>query len=90
MVEEEVLSLDQKLDEIEKLLIDGIHKKAKEGEPLTTVELQMVARWLKSRDTSSKPTKPKDYVPSVMQGTPLPFLSERLPFEVVKEELDSL
>jgi len=86
----ETLTLDQKLDEIEKLLIDGIHKKAKEGEPLSSVELQLVTRWLKSRDSVGKPTKPKDYQPVVTQGVPLPFLSERLPFETVRDELEAL
>ena len=82
------MTLDEKLDDIEKLLIDSIHRKVSEGEALSTVELQLVTRWLKSRDSVGKPKKPVE--PIVTHGAPLPFLTERLPFTEASEALQEV
>ena len=73
-MEDSNLTIDEKLDDIEKLLIDSIHKKVADGESLSSQELQLVTRWLKSRDSISKPKKPKDTPPAITEGIPLPFL----------------
>lgn len=74
---EEELTTDQKLDEMEVLLIGNLYTKVKEGESLSTIELQMLQRWLKSRDPVGKPKRPSESSePSVLKGVPLPFLSQ--------------
>ena len=49
------LTIDEKLDEIERFLIDSIHSKVSQGDPLNTLELQLITRWLKSRDSVGSP-----------------------------------
>lgn len=81
------LTIDEQLDDIERLLITSIHRKASEGEQLNSYELQLVTRWLKSRDTSIKPKKVKEAIPEVMSGgDPLPFILKK---ETLEEALES-
>lgn len=84
------LTIDEQLDDIERLLITSIHRKASEGEQLNSYELQLVTRWLKSRDASikpKKPKKPKEPIPEVMSGgDPLPFILKK---ETLEEAMDA-
>lgn len=71
------LTIDEQLDEIERLLITSLHTKVTNGESLSSLELQLVTRWLKSRDSVGRTKKPKDPEPTVYSGPPLPFLLEK-------------
>lgn len=87
------LTIDEKLDEIERFLIDSIHSKVSQGDPLNTLELQLITRWLKSRDSVGKPKKPKEtsVVPEVMSGgDPLPFITKKETLEEALEEYENL
>ena len=83
------LTTDQKLDEMEVLLIGNLHTKVKAGEALSTIELQMLQRWLKSRDPVGKPKKPSGD-PPVTQGVPLPFLSTKPTLEETTKLLEDI
>lgn len=80
------LTIDQQLDDIERFLITSLHTKVINGEPLSSQELQLVTRWLKSRDTISKPKKPKDTLIDSFSCTSAPAL----PFTQKRESVDDL
>ena len=73
------MTVDDKLNEIERLLIDTIHKKVVSEESLSSYEMQLVLKWLKPKSTPKAPNSPCE--PIVTQGQPLPFLKVQLPFE---------
>lgn len=77
---------DEKLDELEKLLLDAILEKARLKEPLTTGEMTLVIKW--SQTKRKAPNKPVE--PIITHGAPLPFLSERLPFREAVEALEEV
>ncbi len=83
----EELNIDQKLEELEQLLIDQILKKAREQEPLNSSEMQLVVKWLQNKN--KKPTN-KPVEPTILKGEPLPFLNERLPFSEAVDALEEV
>ena len=83
------MTSDEKLTEIERLLLDSLHTKVTEGESLTSHELTLITRWLKLRDSSSKGSN-KPIEPIITHGATLPFIKERLPFREAVESLEDV
>lgn len=82
------MTVEEKLEEIERLLIDSIHNKAVNGENLSTYEMQLVIKWLKPKATPKGLNLSSE--PIITKGQPLPFLLERLPFEEAIEALEDV
>lgn len=84
-----MISTEDKLNEIERLLIDSIYEKALNKEPLNSYEMQLVIKWTKaSKPTPKAPNSPCE--PLVTQGQPLPFLKERLPLTEALSALEEV
>lgn len=83
-----MMTTDDKLQEIERLLIDSIHEKAVNKEPLTSYEMQLVIKWTKA---TKAPVK-QQCEPQVFSGTPLPFLGNesKLPFDDAVEMIEEM
>lgn len=83
------LSTDEKLDELETLLLNSLLNKAREGEALSSVEMTLVTKWLLSRKGIKKGSN-SPVEPLVTQGQPLPFLKQRLSLEETIESLEEI
>lgn len=80
------MTVDEKLNELETLLLDSILDKARQQEPLSSYEMQLVIKWTKPKSTPKASNLTCE--PLVTKGEPLPFLKERLPFREAVESLE--
>lgn len=88
-MEADNITTDQKLDELETLLLNSLLNKAREGEPLSSVEMTLVTKWLLSRKGIKKGSN-SPVEPLVTQGQPLPFLKTRMTLEEAQESLEDM